>query len=216
MDPISGTLVILFAYIFVVPIAARAAMLDVELDPEPGEDETRVLVVREQKADLTNKRLSRSFCRRWIRAANYKVEIARVIAGRPVDNCPRLTRAKRNLWRSLKDDHARAAKRKDAWREIGDSHQNELAIQHAKREIAAEANYHQTVTIDDNECERAIIAADGEGADGGPETVIETIVDGKLVRWPDHHTILLGAGGVGFKNGDMNNPVNLPMAIILS
>jgi hypothetical protein len=68
----------------------------------------------------------------------------------------------------------------------------------------------RNVTIDDIECERAIIAADGEGADGGPETVIETIVDGKLVRWPDHHTILLGAGGVGFKNGDMNNPVNLP------
>jgi hypothetical protein len=61
-----------------------------------------------------------------------------------------------------------------------------------RREIEAEANFHATVTIDDVECERAIIAGDGEGMDGRPETVIER----GGVKWPDHYTILLGAGGV--------------------
>ena len=36
----------LIAYIFVAPIAAKAAMLDAKLDPEPGEDETRALVLQ--------------------------------------------------------------------------------------------------------------------------------------------------------------------------
>jgi hypothetical protein len=212
MEPALSAIAYIFVYIFIAPIAAKAIMLDAKLDPEPGEDESRLALLQFGQLKVEEKqRLSRSFCRRWFRAANYREEnIERTLEGRPVDNCPRLTRAKRNLWRSLKDDHAKAAARKASWRETGDNHQNELAIQHARREIQAEANYHQNVTIDNIECERAIIAADGEGKDAGPETVIETIVDGKLVHWPDHGTILLGAGGVGFKNGDMSNPVDLP------
>ena len=36
----------LIAFIFAAPIAAKAAMLDAKLDPEPGEDETRALVLQ--------------------------------------------------------------------------------------------------------------------------------------------------------------------------
>lgn len=59
------------------------------------------------------------------------------------------------------------------WRETGDNLQNELNLQRIRREIEAEANFHATITIDDVECERAIITADGEGMDDGPETIIE-------------------------------------------
>jgi hypothetical protein len=45
--------------------------------------------------------------------------------------------------------------------------------------------------------------------DGGPETVIVRVENGVKVKWPDHYTILLGAGGVGFtKEGKM---LNLPL-----
>lgn len=91
----------LFAYIFVVPVvikaAAKAIALDAKLDPEPGEDESRLLVIRERAATVPSKnidvkRFERSFSRRWLRAANYREEnIVRAIAGSPVDNCPRLT-----------------------------------------------------------------------------------------------------------------------------
>jgi hypothetical protein len=125
MEPALSAIAYIFAYIFIAPIAAKAVMLDAKLDPEPGEDESRLALLQLGQLKTEKKqRLSRSFCRRWLRAANYREEnIERAIAGRPVDNCPRLTRAKRNLWRTLKDDHAKAAKRKDAWREVGDNHQ---------------------------------------------------------------------------------------------
>jgi hypothetical protein len=86
------------------------------------------------------------------------------------------------------------------WRETGDNYQNEMARQHARREIEADANYHKQITIDDIECERAIISVDGEGMDGGPETVIErsSTIPGETIKWPEHYTILLGAGGSAF------------------
>lgn len=183
------------AYVFLAPIAAKTAILDAKLDPEGGEDETRVLIVRgKQLKPEEKKRLSRSFCRRWLRAANYRREnIERAIEGKPVDNCPRLTRAKRNLWRSLKDDHTRSTERMKVWRDTGDNLQKELDMQTARREIEAELNFHANVTIDDVECERPIIAADGEGADD-----LVNFIPRDGIDWPDHHTILLGAGGVGF------------------
>jgi hypothetical protein len=99
------------AYIFVVPIVAKVTAkgvaLDTKLDPEEGEDETRFTKIKKIDA-----RANRSFCRRWLRAANYREEnIARVLDGKPVDNCPRLTRAKRNLRKSLTEDHGQSAER---------------------------------------------------------------------------------------------------------
>ena len=85
--------------------------------------------------------------------------------------------------------------------DTGDNAEAELNLQRARREIEAEANFHATVTIDDIECERAIISADSEGMDGDSETVIErpsSIPDGQPIKWPDHFPILWGAGGVGF------------------
>jgi hypothetical protein len=69
----------------------------------------------------------------------------------------------------------------------GDNLQRELDRQSARREIEAEINYHKNITIDDVECERAIIGADTEGMDGGPETVIERVENGVKVKWPELH-----------------------------
>jgi hypothetical protein len=106
----------------VAPIAVKGVALDAKLDPEEGEDESRLLLVPPEQLKIEEKkqRLERSLYRRWLRAANYQKEnIERAITGRPVDNCPRLTRAKRNLRRSMTEDHGRAAERKEVWRETG-------------------------------------------------------------------------------------------------
>jgi hypothetical protein len=90
------------------------------------------------------RRAERSFSRRWLRAANYREEnIVRALDGKPVDNCPRLTRAKRNLRRSLTEDRGQSVERMKDWRETGDNLQKELDRQSARREIEAEINYHK-------------------------------------------------------------------------
>ena len=103
------------AYIFVAPILAKVTLkgiaLDAKLDPAPGEDESRVLLIPPEQLKIEGKkqRLERSLSRRWLRAANYRKEnIERALEGKPIDNCPRLTRAKRNLRRSLTEDRAKA------------------------------------------------------------------------------------------------------------
>jgi hypothetical protein len=186
-------------FLGLVPPVARAIMLDAKLDPDEGEDETRLVTNPE-----INDRLARSLYRRWFRAANYQREnIERAVEGRPVDNCPRLTRAKRNLWKVLKQENVGGTERKAAWRESDNNRQHELDQQAAIRAVRAEAEYLATVTIDGIECERPIIAADTEGMDDDDDFIVR---DG--VKWPNHHTILMGAGGVGFKDGQ---PVDLPM-----
>jgi len=84
-------------FILILPIiskaAARLVALDAKLDPMPFEDETRFLYLKQSQ--YSDARLNRSFCKRWLRSANYSEEnILRAIDGRPVDNCPRTTRAK--------------------------------------------------------------------------------------------------------------------------
>jgi hypothetical protein len=195
------------AFFQLLPLAARAIMLDAKLDPDEGEDETRIITGPEM-----TRRTERSLYRRWFRAANYQREnIDRAVEGLPVDNCPRLTRAKRNLWKSIneKSDVAAGSKRKAAWREDDDNRQHELDKQAAVRAVRADAEYLANVMINDGhggviECERPIIAADGEGMDDDDDFIMR---DG--VKWPEHHTILLGAGGVGFKDGKV---VDLPMS----
>jgi hypothetical protein len=190
----------ILALIAAIPCLAKAVMLDAKLDPDEGEDETRLVTNPE-----ATKRFERSLYRRWFRAANYSREnIDRAVEGLPVDNCPRLTRAKRNLWKSLNESAEAGARRKKAWRETGDNAREEQDKRNAIRDVRAAASYLGLVAIDGIECERPIIAVDGEGMDGGPETVIKR--DG--ANWPDHHTILLGAGGVGFKDG---RALDLPM-----
>jgi hypothetical protein len=191
-----------FVRVFVglVPLAARAIMLDSKLDPDEGEDETRLVTNPE-----VTRRLERSLYRRWFRAANYQREnIDRAVEGLPVDNCPRLTRAKRNLRRALNESAEDGAERKKIWRETGDNLRQELDKQTAIREVRAEVEYLANVMIAGIECERPVITLDGEGADGAPETIVN--YDG--ADWPDHHTILLGAGGVGFRGSET---VDLPM-----
>lgn len=126
------TFIWLIAFIFVVPIAAKGVALDAKLDPEPGEDETRALVYPSLAKRVDQRRAVRSFSRRWLRAANYREEnILRVLDGKPVDNCPRLTRAKRNLRRSLTEDRGQSVERMKDWRETGNNLQRELDRQSA-------------------------------------------------------------------------------------
>jgi hypothetical protein len=186
-------------FVGLVPLAARAIMLDAKLDPDQGEDETRLIMEPQATG-----RVARSLYRRWFRSANYSREnIDRAVEGLPVDNCPRLTRAKRNLWKALHQENSGGTERKTAWREDADNRQQELDKQAAIRAVRADANYLATVTIGGVECERPIITLDGEGADDENDFIMR---DG--VKWPNHHTILLGAGGVGFKDGQV---VDLPM-----
>jgi hypothetical protein len=183
------------AFILFVPLAARGIAIDAKLDPEPGEDETRLLEPCED-----GPRRSRSFYRRWLRAANYQTEnIERALTGKIVDNCPRLTRAKRNMRRTVTEDRAPAIERMRAWRENDDNRRSENGHQVARHKANADDDYLANVTIDDIECERPIIAVDSEGMDGGPETVISR----NGVNWPDHYSILWGAGGVGFTKAGM-------------
>jgi hypothetical protein len=46
MEPALSAIAYIFAYIFIAPIAAKAIMLDAKLDPEPGEDESRLALLQ--------------------------------------------------------------------------------------------------------------------------------------------------------------------------
>jgi hypothetical protein len=101
--------------------------LDEKLVPLSGEDETRIVKLFQRFTDPETRRIDfqsitpsmiRSFFRRWQRAGNNSVKnIQRAIAGKRVDGCPRLTRARRRVSRCTPRARKNASAQKRAWRQ---------------------------------------------------------------------------------------------------
>jgi hypothetical protein len=152
-------------------------------------------------------RTVRSFFRRWLRACNYSVEnFDRAITGKRIDGCPRLTRARRCVARSMARSRKaasaqkraryrdpsvkrRAHTRRQRWR---DGNPDKVKAQQqsyrqanpdkveAQRRLQHDINYH-----------RPFISIDFEGMNYPGNDIVH---DG--VCYPDHGLFLGGASGV--------------------
>ena len=67
MEPALSAIAYIFAHIFIAPIAAKAVMLDAKLDPEPGEDESRLALLQPEqlKAEASPVDALRRWLQKW-------------------------------------------------------------------------------------------------------------------------------------------------------